>query len=87
MTSIRCWDEGKQRAKATEPQAEGWVDGTTLLPRGAGKEMQTWRKENVLDWMCWGFYRAEVGDGWGLEERREAGERLVVEGVWLGSLC
>lgn len=54
---------------------------------GAGKEMQTRRKENVLDWMCWGFYRTEVGDGWGLEERREAGEKRVVEGVWLGSLC
>lgn len=53
---------------------------------GAGKAIQTWRKENVLDWMCWGFYRAEAGDGWGLVRSgswREFGWAACVEDVSL----
>lgn len=70
MASIRCWDEGKQRAKASKSQAGRWGHGSILPSWGAGEGVQVCRKEKVLRLApLRDFYPTEKGDRWRLEER------------------
>lgn len=92
LASFRCWDEGKRRAKASEPQAAGWVPGAVL--RGAGRRSRLGGKRRCLSGCAEVFTahrRETLGDGG--EERswmrsfweREAGWAAGAEAV--GRVC